>query len=282
MKKFRNIVTGCFLAGCLILGNVQGGQAAPVQEEFDAYGEYHAALGLKLETNPRVYRDAYFEEEALSQEQWGKLLKGNGDDDVKEELDGEFKDITIKGNGTYSVKLKNADYDNGDEFRKLYVATDIPNSGDVTFKNIVVKVDGEKVAKMKNPVFDTTEEYSGHCVLLVLHPSNEAVKDVMEANTVPQTDKNIIEISFEVEGFSYDKGEAAVTPAPEPTATPEPEQIPEEEPVTEDKTVRESNSEDSSSDRELSTGRKAGIAITIIVAIGGIVTSLIVVNQRKH
>lgn len=282
MRKIRKIVTGCLLAGCLLVGNAGEGQAAPILEEFDTYGEYHAALGLKLETNPRIFRDAYYEQDAPALEEWGKLLKGNGDDDVKEELAGEFKDIKIKGNGKYTVKLKNAEYDGGSEFRKLYVATDIPNSGEVTFKNLVVKIDGEKVAGMKKPVLDTTDEYSGHCVLLVLHPSNEAVKDVMEADTVPQSDENLLEISFEVEGFSYDKGEAAATPTPEPTATPEPEQIPEEEPFTEDKTDQEAATEKSSSDTELSAGRKAGIVITIIVAIGGIVTSLVVVNQRKH
>ena len=138
----RRAAVGILMAGILLAVRV-----APVQAEpkVDTYGEYHAALGVQTDATRRVFRDAYFDGRAEEAEDFNKLKRersqGSGADRA-EESRGTFKDVAMKGNGTYTVSLKNADFHGDRTFRKLYVATDIPNTNKIKFSNMSVSIDG--------------------------------------------------------------------------------------------------------------------------------------------
>lgn len=272
-------VAGMLLAGILLGVGEKSAYAA--KEKVDAYGEYHAALGVQTDSYRRVFRDAYFDGKNEKRSDYGQLLRETGREDEFTKQDGEFKDVTIKGNGTYSVTLKNADFSGDRNFRKLYVATDIPNTEDIHFSNMSVSINGKVLRTFDEAVLDVSKMYRANCVLLAIHPVNEDVKNAISTRNVPQTSKNTIKITFTVDGFGYEKGQVPQTPEPEPTDTPDATQIPE---VIEETPKAEKTQEVTKqpAPAELSDGRKAGIAVTVTVAIAGILGCVIVVTRRSR
>lgn len=284
MKK--RAVAAILMAGVLFAAGLKPVQAAP---KVDTYGEYHAALGVQTDSTRRVFRDAYFDGTSEKKSDFKKLKKerssGSGADRA-EEMDGKFTDTVIKGNGTYAVSLKNADFSGNRSFRKLYVATDIPNTQDIKFSNMTVSIDGRVLRTFSEAVLDESRTYRKNCVLLAIHPVNEDVKRAISTRTVPVNRENVIKIRFTVSGFDYDKGETPQTPSPKPTRTPEVT----EEPVKQEETTASSEpaptepAEDQPQEEpgEVPIGNQVGIFVTIVAAIGGVLACLAVVSKRNH
>lgn len=281
----KRAVAGILLAGALL---VAGTRPAQAEQKVDAYGEYRAALGMQTDSYRRVFRDAYFDGKAEKADGFQTLKRersrGSGAKRA-EESEGAFKDVKIKGNGTYTVSLKNADFHGNSSFRKLYVATDIPNTKEIKFSNMSVSIDGRVLRTFHKPVLDTSKMYRKNSVLLAIHPVNEEVKGAIPARSVPRNSENEIKIRFTVSGFDYDKGEKPVTPSPRPTATPEESAAPKKEsrdtPVPE-KTRKPEQTEKPKESGELPMGNQVGIAATIVTAIGGVLACLAVVTKRNR
>lgn len=273
------------MAGALLVAGVRPAEA---ERKVDTYGEYHAALGVQTDSYRRVFRDAYFDGKAEKAEDFKKLKRersrGSGAKRA-EESEGTFKDVTIKGNGTYTVSLKNADFHGNSSFRKLYVATDIPNTKKIKFSNMSVSIDGRVLRTFDRPVLDTSKTYRGNSVLLAIHPVNEEVRGAISARTVPRNRENEIKIRFTVSGFDYDKGEKPNTPSPEPTATPEESAAPAKEsrdtPAPEATRASEETEKPEESGK-LPMGNQVGIVVTIVAAIGGVLACLAVVTKRNR
>ncbi len=273
------------MAGALLVAGVRPAEA---ERKVDTYGEYHAALGVQTDSYRRVFRDAYFDGKEEKAEGFKKLKRersrGSGAKRA-EESEGTFKDVTIKGNGTYTVSLKNADFHGNSSFRKLYVATDIPNTKKIKFSNMSVSIDGRVLRTFDRPVLDTSKTYRGNSVLLAIHPVNEEVRGAISARTVPRNRENEIKIRFTVSGFDYDKGEKPNTPSPEPTATPEESAAPAKEsrdtPAPEATRASEETEKPEESGK-LPMGNQVGIVVTIVAAIGGVLACLAVVTKRNR
>lgn len=281
----KRAVAGILLAGALLVSGVRPAEAEP---KVDVYGEYHAALGVQTDSYRRVFRDAYFDGKAEKADDFKKLKRersqGSGAKRA-EESEGTFKDVTIKGNGTYVVSLKNADFHGYSSFRKLYVATDIPNTKKIKFSNMSVSIDGRVLRTFDKPVLDTSKMYRKNSVLLAIHPVNEDVKGAISTRSVPRSRENEIKIRFTVSGFDYDKGEKPNTPSPKPTATPEKSAVPGKEsqdtPAPEMTRAPEETHKPEESGK-LPMGNQVGIVVTIVAAIGGVLACLAVVTKRNR
>ena len=285
MKICKGLFT---MAICLFAVLFLGETDASAKKKVDKNGVYHAALGLQTDSRKNVYRQGYYENGAEEEDDFSSLVMGKKGKSDYEVLDGTFKDVTIKGNGTYSVSLKNADFNGDRRFRKLYVTTDIPNTGEITFSNMIVSIDGTVLRTFNEPVLDSTKQHKQNCMLLAIHPTDRNLRNGVNRWSVPRNKTNTIKISFTVEGFSYDKGEPVPTEEPEVTEEPE-ETIAPEESVLPEKTVApesEQNTKKQKAETEkyppLSTERKVGIAGTIVIAIAAIILCIMVVSRRQH
>ncbi len=281
----KRAVAGILLAGALLVSGIRPAEA---EQKVDVYGEYHAALGVQTDSYRRVFRDAYFDGKAEKADDFKKLKRersqGSGAKRA-EESEGIFKDVTIKGNGTYTVSLKNADFHGYSSFRKLYVATDIPNTKEIKFTHMSVSIDGRVLRTFDRAVLDASKMYRKNSVLLAIHPVNEEVKGAISTRTVPRNRENEIKIRFTVSGFDYDKGEKPSTPTPKPTATPEESAAPKKEsqdtPVPEITQAPE-ETENPEESGKLPMGNQVGIVVTIVAAIGGVLACLAVVTKRNR
>jgi len=284
----KRAVAGILLAGALLVAGVRPAEA---EQKVDTYGEYHAALGVQTDSYRRVFRDAYYDGKAEKADDFKKLKRersqGSGAKRA-ETSEGTFKDVAIKGNGTYTVSLKNGDFHGYSSFRKLYVATDIPNTKKIKFSNMSVSIDGRVLRTFDKPVLDVSKMYRKNAVLLAIHPVNEDVRGAISSRTVPRSRENEIKIRFTVSGFDYDKGEKPETPSPVPTATAAPEEtaVPEEEeqdtPVPEITQEPQDRGQEDNNSGEIPLGNQVGIILTIVAAIGGVLVCLTVVTRRNR
>lgn len=210
------------LAGIITANSIYA-DAKPVSVDTD--GKYHAALGVRTDTEKNIYRMAYYHKKSTGTKKWKHLAIGDYSSPDYQEVAGKFTDVEIKGNGKYTVYLENADFMGETSFSKMQVSTDIPDTGQITFSDMVVKINGSEVARFDTPVIDKHEDAKGNCCLLVINKDREGFSG-LDADCVPQGTENKISISFKVNGFSYKKGETpkpADTPEPKPTNTPKPE-----------------------------------------------------------
>lgn len=210
------------LAGIITANSIYA-DAKPVSVDTD--GKYHAALGVRTDTEKNIYRMAYYHKKSTGTKKWKHLAIGDYSSPDYQEVAGKFTDVEIKGNGKYTVYLENADFMGETSFSKMQVSTDIPDTGQITFSDMVVKINGSEVARFDTPVIDKHEDAKGNCCLLVINKDREGFSG-LDADCVPQGTENKISISFKVNGFSYKKGETpkpADTPEPKPTNIPKPE-----------------------------------------------------------
>lgn len=283
MKRIKG--TCCLLlAGALAMGNAVNVQAekTDAKKQVNVDGVYHAALGLETgSTSSPVYRKSYYNDKTYGTRAWKKAAVGTKEEGNYQELTGTFKDAKIKGNGTYTVSAKNINYMGQRKFAKLYVATDIPNSGKIKFSNMKVTVNGVVRKVVLKPYIDKKRRYS--VMMAIDQETTLPAQNVMSPWCVPRTTQSDLTIQFDVKGFSYNKGDAVptatpeITPAPEPTSTPEVTKTPQPE-----ETPKVTSEAKDSTEGLTKTQRQVGIVVTIILAIGGIIGSLIVVNGRKR
>lgn len=220
-KKIK-IIKGAILAVTLVFtsiiasGNIYV-KAVPAEQTVDTNGTYHAALGLRTETR-NIYRMAYYHKKSAGSDKWKHLAIGDYGSEEYEKIESKFTDAVIKGNGKYTVKLENADFQGETNFIKMQVSTDIPNTGQIKFSDMVVKVNGSEIGRFDEPYIDEHEDANGNCCLLIINNERENFQGI-NGNIVPTEIENKITVSFKVSGFDYKKGQK---PQPKETNTPAP------------------------------------------------------------
>lgn len=219
VKGLTSVVAAMAIAVTSIIaaGSIYA-KAEPTSQTVDFDGTYHAALGLRTETN-NIYRMAYYHKKSAGSDKWKHLAIGDYSSEEYTQVESSFTDAVIKGNGKYTVKLENADFQGETNFIKMQVSTDIPNTGQITFSDMVVKVNGVEVGRFDEPYIDEHEDTNGNCCLLIINNEREGFESI-DGNIVPAETENKITVSFKVNGFSYKKGQKpkpAVTKAPTPT-----------------------------------------------------------------
>lgn len=171
---------------------------------------------------------------------YGPSLKRNGELDVKSAARAQLADgavvtdATLGGDGEYTVSIEKLNLKNENEqnFKMLYVATDIVKNGenqDITVKATSVKVGGQEIARnavlpVKGDVADgdyykfmiaNAYAASDNTDSTVLYPTVQNEMTSTTALKVPN-DAFDIEISFTIEGLD----EKPVVETPMNTATP--------------------------------------------------------------
>ncbi len=76
-------------------------------------------------------------------------------------LDATYDDVTVDGNGTYTVTASDIDWalDKASDFNLVFVSTDAPNDGSIVCTQAKIIVDGEVVKTVDDPVCDTSQTY---------------------------------------------------------------------------------------------------------------------------
>ncbi|MBQ6695206.1 MAG: hypothetical protein IJN16_00720 [Lachnospiraceae bacterium] len=208
---------------------IAAAEEAP-QNEFDPNGTYHAYLGIQTANYAfrNAFDDANYGLDAIGAEKFDQISFVDGTDLVS--MGGDFTDVEITGNGTYTVKVEGFDFNGktptdlpmmGDDgsFNLLFVATDLPVNDAVVISNVTLKIDGKEIVT-KDTAFLDGDSKEIQKVLL----ANIWNKEI-EALPYYPIPANSVEITFDVNGFANDAvvAEPEATPAPEATEAPAPE-----------------------------------------------------------
>ncbi len=241
------------------------------QFAFDATGatEYHAYIGVQTPT--WIFRNSWDD---------ATYGKDSGCFDQMGFIDGEwlpqggsFKDVTITGNGTYTVAVEGYDFSGTFQdapilgadgiFNLLFVSTDLPINDAVVISNIVVKMDGTEIASYADAFMDPDSK-EVQKVLLANIWNNE-----IEALPYYAAPKQSIEISFDVSGFDND---AVVE---EPVVETPVEEAPEatEAPATATAAPAASEAEEG--------GAPVGIIAAVVVVVAAAIGGGVVVSKKK-
>ena len=296
-KKWISLfMTGILVTGCLI--NPMAAEAK--RKKVDLNGTYHAALGISTATSLWINRNAYYSKKAnvyFGTDQWNMLMSENSETGEPEEHKGNFTDVVIKGNGTYTVKLKKADFEGETTINILHVATDIPANNKIKFSNVSAKINGKTIVTFDEPYMEEKEQYlsAGMDIILMNHQRKELVQQ-LSGRGVKESSANgydlltgagndTVEVKFTVDGFNYDKGKKQ-TKEVEPTTTPTPE-VETEEPVpTVDVSSPKPDSVDSEEKNSGVTKNTPTASVPIIavvvtaIAFCGVV--IVIVNSRSR
>lgn len=224
MRKFLKKIAAVMLAGvtALGMGTISQVNAAEEVPEINLDGEYNAYFGCQ--TPNWTYRAEWNSKDTgMGTDYWGDFIYGN---ETKEKY-GKVTDTQIKGNGTYTVSIKDFgtifadDFNtaNQDHFNLIYISTDIPQNDTVKITNVVLKIDGKEIVKYDEAVLDPDEE--DYMKVLIQNKWNDEVAEIPFYNAPTET----MEMSFTVTGFNYDNEEQKVeeTTAEETTKAPEQE-----------------------------------------------------------
>lgn len=176
---------------------------------------------------------------------------------------GNFTDVEITGDGTYSVKVTDFDFGDDESLNLLFVSTDIPLSDSVQFSDVKVILDGNsKYTFDEGYVSPDEPEYFN---ILCINIWNSDIQDLF--GYVMPTDS--IEVQFTVSGLD--------------SAAPAEEEVVEEAPVEEAPVIEEAPVETAApaSDNtttSTTTGNTAAIAIAAVMAVAG---TAAVVSRKK-
>lgn len=250
---------------------------------------YHAAMGIQTATQIWIQRWGYFEKsqnEYYDTENYGKLYAAGG-----EFYDGTFEDVEIRGNGTYTVSLKDADFSGETAISQLHIATDIPlaESERLSFTDVTLEINGNEVLKFDEAVMEDEEPYlqGGAVILLLNHWRDSAIQAASSLGRSEDSSngwemldgsgKNDVSISFTVSGLSYDNEEQAEAENVENDTEDEAELLPL---TTEGKSIEDAKDAGMSSKSEensLGTTQIAGIVIISLLVI----IVVIIINIKK-
>lgn len=251
----------------------------PQQEKrVDLDGEYHAALGIQTNTVEWLYRLGYYHDEYYGTEEWSRLCTGTYGTDECEMHDGEFQDVVIAGNGTYTVSLENADFMGETSFSQLQVATDIPDTGAITFSDMIVRIDGVTKATFAEPYMDKDDYAGGNCTLLAINDWREDLQG-MNGECVPTGKENKIEITFTVSGFNYDKADEQTVDDGTVTETPDASAAQSSETVASSENSADSGTVSSEQEKEAPV---AAVIVIIVVAVAAIAAVVVHVTRGKN
>ena len=223
------------------------GEAAAVESPasaIDLDGEYHAYVGFQSPTYS--FRNEWFEPNYGGATEYFNQVTGWDAENNAVVRAGEFTDVTIAGNGTYTVKATGldleGDFDSQQYMNLIFFSTDIPYSEDIVFSDIKLSVNDFDV-NVENFVVPEDAEYLSVQLQNIWDKENGIAE--IAYYPVPVTD---ISITFTVSGFNYDAAPVEEAPAEDAVA---------EEPTT----VEDEKG-------GLSTGAIAGIIGGAVVVIG--------------
>lgn len=212
-----------FTAGMILVALVCVMSATMAPQEVSAEGEdqpvYHAALGIQTATQIWIQRWGYYDSsfnEYYDTENYDKLY-----DSHETFYDGVFEDVEIKGNGTYTVALTDADFAGETTVSQLHVATDIPvtESEKLQFTNVILTVNGNEVVQFDEAVMEDEDSYlqGGAVILVYNHWRDSLVKNLSgmgkgEDNSngwevLQGTGSDNVSVTFTVSGLPYDNEE---------------------------------------------------------------------------
>ncbi len=180
---------------------------------------YHAAMGIQTATQIWIQRWGYYDasyNEYYDTENYSKLY-----DSQKNFYNGSFEDAEIKGNGTYTVSLKNADFAGETTISQLHVATDIPvaESEKLQFTDVTLEIAGKEVVKFDQAVMEDEENYmqGGAVILLYNHWRDGLKKTLSDMGAGEDSDNGWevlqgsgsedVSVTFTVSGLPYDNEE---------------------------------------------------------------------------
>ncbi len=193
------------------------------------------------------------------------------DGDLAIKRDGEFHDVVIAGNGTYTVSVDGldltGDFDSQDHMNYIMLSTDIPNTDEITISDISLKIDGKSI-ELPAGSQELNKESVNYMQFMLESSYSKGDIAQIGAYNVPMTS---MEITFTVSGFNYDKAveEApAATEAPTAAPTEAPTAAPTTAPVQE-------------AAEESSSGIGAGVVIGIIAAVAVIGGCVIYFVRKK-
>lgn len=285
MKKSRVKWAAVLTVGVLLAGSILSPVTASAKKKkVDLDGTYHAALGISTATQIWINRNAYFAEDAnvyYGTDQWTKLMSEDSATGDKVEHEGNFTDVTIEGNGTYTVKLDGADFEGETAICMLHVATDIPVNEKITFSNVSAKINGKTIVTFEEPYMEDEENYltGGMDIILMNHWREELIKQlsdrgIRESSTngydlLSGAGNDAVEITFTVSGFNYDK---------EVVETPEPTKIPESTEVPVSVSENRENSSSSAESKVSSSGPIIAVVAAAVVCCGAVI---VIVNGRR-
>jgi hypothetical protein len=176
-------------------------------------GEYHAYMGIQTDTNLWIFRNAYDDATyGNGTENFKGLSSVKGTDSTF--YDGTFTDAVIDGDGTYSVKLENPDFQMETHLSLLFVSTDIPLSDQVKITDVNAKFDGS--TKYTFPEAAVNPESKTYFNFGLLNNWNADLKDLFFYPMPPKT----VEITFTITGLGYESASQAAAAAATPTAAP--------------------------------------------------------------
>lgn len=273
------------LAGVTVLSSMSFAAFAgevPAPGEFDANGEYVAQMYIQMDGS-WVFRNKWDDPAygtAMGYEFGDRLSQVEGD---PVEQAGEFTDVVLKGNGTYTIKLENPDLVkkvDGNEvlptkFNMIGISTNIPASAQdtVKFTDATIKINNSAVYTHTYDECLVDEEDEDYMLLPFVNAYNKDYADVNEKlGGTPDTfmgDVTSVEITFTVSGFAYDNPDAVV----ETEATTE---APKTETNNADKATTASASTDADSSN---TGLIIGIVAAVVVVV--IIVVAVVVSKKK-
>lgn len=117
-------------------------------------------------------------------------------------LDATYDDVTVDGNGTYTVSATDIDWalDKATDFNLIFVSTDAPNDGSIVCTQAKIIVDGSVVKTIDNPVCDET---SKHFNISLANTWNSDIGGYGLAYPLES-----LAIEFTIEGFDEDADEA--------------------------------------------------------------------------
>ena len=194
---------------------------------------------------------------------------------------GEFKDVVIAGNGTYTVSVDGldlaGDFASQDHMNMIMLSTDIPNTGEILISDVSLKVDGKSV-----DLPDGSQELNKESVnyMQIQLESVYSKGDIAQigAYSVPMTS---MEITFTVSGFNYTKTvvtEPEITEAPAATEAPKAT----EAPAT---TQAPSTTDAPAADDTVKTQEKSNTGLVVGIIIAGIVVAgvftFLVLRKKK-
>ena len=269
-------------------------------EEFDPSGTYHASLGLQTATTLWIERFGYYAENPggaycpYGEENWDKLTRNYNEEIDSEGMEnkvlvpGEFTDVELKGNGTYTVKLEHADFEKETTLSQLQIATDLPLDASVQISDIQVTINNINVVHFDEAIYEEEENYlTGGKVILLFNHWRDELKNVLAGLGCSENspngwefltggDEESILVTFTISGFDYDYEEEN-TGIPEETMEPEP---------TEDTTEIGKMIGADSPNNPAKENERGGISVAALVGdifvIAGIIIAVLVIRKRER
>lgn len=229
------------------------------KKAFDPNGEYHAYFMFQAD-GCWVFRNPMYEiGTGIDTPDLFKSMLTSLDVTDPVAVDGEITDVTIKGNGTYTVGVKGLNgavtNDSNTHIKFVGFSTDIPVNDQVKITDVKTKVDGITKLEQKDAFID--EEAAENPKTISVNTSNTYRND-KNLKTEFQIPSDSMEVTFTISGFAKDDPDAVEsTPTPAPKAD---------------------DSEDSEDAATVSMPAIVGIVVAAVVVIAGVV---VVVTKKK-